>query len=63
MEEDITQEHEGETYTASYIVIDDELLTYLPDGSERRTDLRGLKPEQAALTHLRGYISTLKRKG
>lgn len=62
MEEDVTLEHEGETYTASYIEIDDELLTYLPDGSERRTTLRGLNPEHAALTHLRSYISTLKRK-
>jgi len=62
MEEEITLEHEGETYSASYIQIGDELLTYLPDGSERRTDLRGLKPEQAAATHLRGYISSMTRK-
>lgn len=62
MEEEITLEHEGETYSASYIQIGDELLTYLPDGSERRTDLRGLKPEHAAATHLRGYISSLTRK-
>lgn len=61
MEEDITLEHEGETYTASYIVIDDELLTCLPDGSERRTELRGLNPEHAAGTHLRGYIHNLER--
>lgn len=62
MEEEVTLEHEGETYSASYIQVGDELLTYLPDGSERRTLLRGLKPEHAATTHLRAYISTLKRK-
>jgi len=62
MEEDITLEHEGETFTASYIVIGDELLTYLPDGSERRTDLRGLNPEHAAETHLRGYIHNQLRR-
>lgn len=63
MEEEITLEHEGETYSASYIQVDDELLTYLPDGSERRTMLRGLTPEHAAMTHLRGYIHSLKAKG
>ena len=63
MEEEITLEHEGETYSASYIQIGDELLTYLPDGSERRTILRGLNPEHAALTHLRGYIHALKTRG
>jgi hypothetical protein len=61
MEEDVTLEHEGETYTASYIEIDDELLTYLPDGSERRTELRGLNPEQTARNHLRGYINNQQR--
>ncbi|WP_448680580.1 hypothetical protein [Pseudomonas nicosulfuronedens] len=62
MEDEITLEHEGQTYSASYIQVGDELLTYLPDGSERRTILRGLNPEHAATTHLRAYISTLKRK-
>lgn len=61
MEEDITLEHEGETYTASYIVINDELTVYLPDGSERYTELSGgVPPESAARTHLRGYIRSLK---
>lgn len=63
MEEEITLKHEGETYSASYIQVGDELLTYLPDGSERRTMLRGLSPEHAAMTHLRGYIHSLKAKG
>ncbi len=63
MEEEITLEHEGKIYSASYIQLGDELLTYLPDGSERRTILRGLNPEHAALTHLRGYIHALKTRG
>ena len=63
MEEEITLEHEGESYSASYIQVDDELLTYLPDGSERRSILRGLTPRDVASRHLRGYLSTLKRKG
>lgn len=62
MEEEVTLEHEGETYTASYIQLGDELTTYLPDGSTRQTTLRGLHPEHAAETHLRGYLSALKRK-
>lgn len=60
MEEEITLEHEGETYSASYIQTGDELTVYLPDGSERSSDLRGLSPESAARTHLRGYIRSLK---
>lgn len=63
MEEEVTLEHDGEIYSASYIQVGDELLTYLPDGSERRTILRGLDREHAALTHLRGYIHSLKTKG
>ncbi len=62
MEEEVTLEHEGETYSASYIQCDDELTTYLPDGSTRQTTLRGLNPEHAAETHLRGYLSAVKRK-
>lgn len=62
MEEEITLEHEGETYSASYIQVGDELTVYLPDGSTRGTTLRGLDPEQAAATHLRGYIHSLKRR-
>lgn len=62
MEEEITLEQDGETYSASYVQIGDELLTYLPDGSERRTMLRGLAPEHAAETHLRGYIRAVGRR-
>lgn len=60
MEEEITLEHEGKSYSASYIVLGDELTVYLPDGSTRGTTLRGLNPEHAATTHLRSYI---KAKG
>ena len=61
MEEEITLEHEGETYSAIYIQVGDELTVYLPDGSQRSSELRGLSPESAARTHLRGYIRRLKR--
>ncbi len=61
MEDEIVLEHNGESYTASYIVTDDELVVYLPDGTHRQTTLRGLKPESAAAVHLRSYISALKR--
>lgn len=61
MEEEVSLDQDGTTYTASYIQIGDELTVYLPDGSMRQTTLRGLKAKQAAETHLRGYIHGLKR--
>lgn len=62
MEEEITLKHEGNSYSASYIQVGDELTVYLPDGSERHSELRGLSPESAATTHLRGYIRSLKHQ-
>lgn len=56
MEEEITLEHEGKSYLASYILLGDELTVYLPDGSQRSTTLRGLLPEHAAMPHLRSYV-------
>lgn len=58
--EEVTVEHEGKVYSASYILVDDELTVFLPDGTERSTALRGLKPAHAVQTHLRGYIHSLK---
>ncbi|WP_139113501.1 MULTISPECIES: hypothetical protein [unclassified Pseudomonas] len=55
MDEEISFEHQGKTYTGTYSVHVDELIVYLPDGSQRTTTLRGLDPEMAALTHLRGF--------
>jgi hypothetical protein len=60
MEEEVTLEHEGKSYSASYIQVDDELTVYLPDGSLRHSELRGLSPESAARSHLRGYIRSQK---
>ncbi len=51
----------GETYTASYVVTEDELTVGLPDGSLRTTELRGLKPEPTARQHLRAYVGTLQK--
>lgn len=56
MDEEIHFEHEGATYTGIYYVQGDELIVHLPDGSQRTTALRGLDPEMAALTHLRGFV-------
>lgn len=62
MEEEVTLVYEGTTYSASYVVLGDELTVYLPDESTRSTTLEGLNPESAAKNHLRGYLSALKRK-
>ncbi len=55
MSEEISVEYEGNLYKAEYSVADDTLTVYLPDGSVRSTELRGLKPESAAKAHLRSY--------
>lgn len=56
MEGEISFEHEGTTFTSTYYVQGDDLTVDLPDGSQRTTTLRGLDPEMAALTHLRGFV-------
>jgi len=55
MDEEITLEHEGVEYTATYSVFGDTLTVYLPNGDARSTALRGLPVESAALVHLKGY--------
>lgn len=57
MEEEISFKHGGVAYTSTYCVEGDELIVYLPDGSQRMTNLRGLDPEMAALTHLRSFVT------
>ncbi|TWE07769.1 hypothetical protein FB481_103340 [Pseudomonas sp. AG1028] len=59
MEEEIILVHDGVVYAASYTDLGDEILVLLPDGTQRTTILRGLTPESAAMTHLRGYVSSL----
>jgi hypothetical protein len=56
MNEEISIEQNGETITASYTVIGDTLHVYLPDGSTRTTELRGLKCESSAMMHLKMYV-------
>lgn len=56
MNEKITIEHNGKSVTAPYSVIGDTLKVYLPDGTIRETELRGLDPESAAELHLRAYL-------
>lgn len=45
-------------YTAEYIVSEDTLTVFLPDGSIRETELRGLKPETAVRTHLVAHLNS-----
>lgn len=56
MNEEVTIEHNGKSVTASYSVIGDTLKVYLPDGSIRMTELRGLDCESAAELHLKAYL-------
>ena len=62
MDEEITLEHEGVQYTASYSVLGDTLTVYLPTGEPRSTELRGLEAESAALVHLKSYVRGVKGK-
>ncbi|AHZ80022.1 MULTISPECIES: hypothetical protein [Pseudomonas] len=62
MDDEVTWEREGVTYSASYVVVGDELIVYLPDGSQRETTLNGMYPESTARNHLRGYVNALFRK-
>ena len=52
---EISLEVNGILYEASYEIFGDTLIVTLPDGSQKQSELRGLKPEQAAMTHLRSY--------
>lgn len=56
MDEEITLEHEGVHYTATYTVFGDTLTVYLPNGDARSTELRGLGVESAAMVHLKSYV-------
>lgn len=62
MDEEITLEHEGAQYTASYNVFGDTLTVYLPNGEARSTELRGLGAESAAMVHLKSYVLVLTGK-
>ncbi|NQY26335.1 MAG: hypothetical protein HRT92_04070 [Piscirickettsiaceae bacterium] len=55
MNEEITVEYEGKSITAEYSVIEDTLTVYLPDGSMRKTELRGISPRSAASVHIKSY--------
>nr|AAG34726.1 unknown [Vibrio mimicus] len=57
MDENVSIEHNGEIITATYTVNGDTLEVYLPDGSSRSTELRGLSPESAAKIHLKVYAA------
>lgn len=52
---EITHNENGTNYRAEYEVFDDTLVVYLPDGSTREKVLRGLKPDNAAMLHLRAF--------
>ncbi len=58
MEEIISIEENGVKYTAEYAIFNDTLIVYLPDGSTRETELKGLKPESAARVHLLSFVKS-----
>ncbi|WP_416739218.1 hypothetical protein ACM1ZW_20730 [Pseudomonas sp. NFX71] len=62
MDDEITIEHKGVQYTASYIVTGDTLTVFLPNGEQRTTQLRGLSAESAAHPHLKSYIHSVTQK-
>ena len=45
-------------HTAEYSVFEDTLIVYLPDGSKRETELKGLKPETVVKHHLMAYLKS-----
>jgi len=49
-------EDNGKEYVAEYTINEDTLTTYLPDGTSKDTELRGLDPKSAAKVHLLSYI-------
>lgn len=53
---EITLTKNGKSYCAEYEVFDDTLIVCLPDGSTRETGLRGLRPDSAAMLHLRAFV-------
>ena len=57
---EITHNENGTSYRAEYEVFEETLVVYLPDGSTRETVLRGLKPNTAAMHHLRAYAQGQK---
>ncbi|WP_323970789.1 hypothetical protein [Aeromonas hydrophila] len=63
MEDTVSVVVEGVEYSASYEVFGDTLVVTLPDGSLRKTELRGLSPTSAAKVHLRSYAYEAKRVG
>lgn len=63
MEEEVTIEHEGVDYSASYTVTGEMITVFLPNGEQRSTVLSGgIVIESAARTHLRSYIRSVARK-
>jgi hypothetical protein len=58
---EISLEVNGILYEASYEICGETLVVTLPDGSQKQSELRGLKPEQAAKTHLRSYAQKLNQ--
>ncbi len=58
---EVKVEIDGKEYTAEFEVFGDTQQVYLPDGTSRTTELRGLDPFHSAENHLRFYVAALKR--
>lgn len=47
--------------TAEYVIEDDIVTVYLPNGDIRETKLNGLKPESAVRVHLTAYAKKTEK--
>ncbi|CAG35343.1 hypothetical protein [Desulfotalea psychrophila] len=56
MDNEITIQYNGKFYSAEYLVTEDILTVYLPDGGIAESELKGLKAESAAGVHIKSYI-------
>ena len=57
---EVKVEIDGKEHSAEFEIFGDTLQVYLPDGTSRTTELRGLDPFHAAETHLRFYVAAKK---
>lgn len=60
MNNEITMSIDGKNYTAVYAVDGETLFVTLPDGTVRRSELRGLQPASAARPHLISWVGQQK---
>lgn len=62
MEEEVTVEIDGIEYSASYMVFDDMLVVYFPNGEQSEAKLGGMGPEGLARAHLRSFVKRCEQR-